>query len=38
MIEKKEQVIDTDKVKEIAREVYLGVMVGCVTALYYMLR
>lgn len=38
MAEKKERIIETEKIKEIAREVYLCVMVGCVTALYYMLR
>ena len=38
MSEKKELVIDTEKIKEIAREVYLGVLIGCTTALYYMLR
>lgn len=38
MLEKKERVIDTEKIKEVVREVYLGTLVGCVTALYYMLR
>ena len=35
---KKERVVETEKIKEIAREVYLGTMIGCLTALYYMLR
>ena len=38
MNEKKEIVIDIEKIKELLREVCLGIMVGCVTALYYMLR
>ena len=38
MTEKKERVIDIEKIKEVLREVYLGIMVGCVTALYYIWR
>ena len=38
MLEKKERVIEVEKIKEIVREVYLGTLVGCITALYYMMR
>jgi len=38
MKEKKELIIETEKIKEVVGEIYLGVLVGCITALYYMLR
>jgi len=38
MEEKKERIIEIDKIKEIVKDVYVGLLVGCIVALYYLLR